>query len=377
MARLALHLQSLFNQFRPRIKRDIVPEPKPSTFPLPLDILFLIADELDPLPLRCLALTCRGVYFHLSPLFSRETLDDEDLLTLLLHLEKEVPCVYYCFACQRLHCWDPSWTKHNVQGYKVCKNKRRVRSCFHLDGYRLDHAFMRLVMNRHLYGASHGLPLESIKQNNQYVYSKDRIIHLQTWCARIIQDELILRSIKAIWHTHNDPAKLREFIDTRRRHILPCWHAYFHDAKAIKSRFGSDDRAARVVGMERPVNEVSDGYFTPCNQLTSFCQTCESDFETDIQFTKPPKGREGWVVKITGYHRLGDTRDPRCRRLKLFGRGWEADGERDLSKPSPRRLWLAAEAQDVGRKEEELRVRSRREHARMYNGQRDGVILWW
>ncbi|KAH6663287.1 hypothetical protein F5X68DRAFT_62236 [Plectosphaerella plurivora] len=236
---------------------------------------------------------------------------------------------------------------------------------------------MRLVMNRHLYGVSHGLPLESIKQNNQIVFSKDRIIYLQTWRAMIIQDELILRSISAIWHTHNDPAKLREFIDKRTRHFLPCWHTYAHDAKAVKDDFGSEEGAVRIAGMERPVDEVSDGYFTPCTRLTSCCKTCESDFETDIQFRKPPKGRKGWFVKITGFHRLGSTRDPRCRRLKVFERGWDADGQRDWSKPSPRRMWLAAERQDVGRKEEELKVRSYREYARMYHGQRDGVILWW
>ncbi|KAH7353927.1 hypothetical protein B0T11DRAFT_357267 [Plectosphaerella cucumerina] len=369
-------LRSLLSKLRRCFNRSIAEEAEPPTFPLPLDILFLIADELPPLPLRCLALTCKGVYFHLSPLFSREALSEEDKRTLLLDLEKEIPEVYYCFDCRRLHRWDPSWTIHNFRHHRPLGE--HYVSKLNLPGLRLDHPLMRLVMNRHLYGPAHGLELRSIEANNQIICSKERIIYLQTWRARIIHDELILRSVNTIWHTHNDPAKLREFIDKGGKEMVSCWHVCVRDTDPSNHRWGLETASDRVAGMQRPVDEVSEGYFAACDRLTSRCATCESDFETDIRWTKPPSGRKGWVVTITGYHRLGDTRDPMCPRLDLLDFRWfrVADRGRDPMQPSPRLWWLEAERQDPG-PSEKLRVRTRREHDFQIKGQRDGHTSWW
>lgn len=80
-------------------------------FPLesvPVDVLFMIADHLDPVAYMSLAMTCKPFYYLLH---NRGRLDGEDREAFVQQLERDVGDEkWYCHFCHRLHPFQPTWT---------------------------------------------------------------------------------------------------------------------------------------------------------------------------------------------------------------------------------------------------------------------------
>ena len=115
----------------------------------PTEIIQLILGHLPPESVAAFALTCRRFYLHLPS----APLNEEARLLLLVWIEKDISHLYLCYKCKDLHTWNQStWDP----GYE-----RHCRKREYVDRSVLRFTDGRLVINRHLYGKSHGPPLEA------------------------------------------------------------------------------------------------------------------------------------------------------------------------------------------------------------------------
>ena len=124
----------------------------PPTIPIfcPQEIIRLILDHLPPESVAAFALTCRRFYPHLPS----APLNEEARLLLLVWIEKDISHLYLCYECKDLHTWSQS--KWDAGYDRHCRKRTGANPSVSLrftDG--------RLVMNRHIYGKSHGPPLEA------------------------------------------------------------------------------------------------------------------------------------------------------------------------------------------------------------------------
>lgn len=162
---------------------------------VPLDIFLLIYDRLPVASRIAVALTCKSLFTSLYPAPKLPILGKEDLVDLLLLLEKDNPDYFLCFGCTRLRPLDPrqklGWWGHNYQvcgdeiehtwytdWYQVCGRSRRRN-------YREQHSEKvqplswrpqtkapevtfseaHLAMNRHLYGEPHGISFRTLQRH--------------------------------------------------------------------------------------------------------------------------------------------------------------------------------------------------------------------
>ncbi len=84
---------------------------------IPLDILLLVRDCLPVASRIALALTCKSFSTSLYPIYELPIPAREDLVDLLLLLEKDSPSYFICFDCRRLRLFDPrpnlGWRRHH------------------------------------------------------------------------------------------------------------------------------------------------------------------------------------------------------------------------------------------------------------------------
>ncbi|TDZ89681.1 hypothetical protein C8034_v003678 [Colletotrichum sidae] len=171
---------------------------------LPREVLFMIAEHLERPSQILLALTCKSLFTSLCPGRLFPKLDEKDLPSLLLQLEKENPNWSLCFGCTRLRPLRRD-SEGNLQGqlHPHCDSTLRLVRWSHslrlpkirrsgcrgaVDGFawietlslvtwrpavlgpgghvpEITFSEGHLVMNRHFYGPRFGLPtrhLESV-----------------------------------------------------------------------------------------------------------------------------------------------------------------------------------------------------------------------
>lgn len=88
----------------PRVKR---PSQHPTAFPLPPELVLMVFRYLPKVSGICLALTCRGLY---SGHFSESAdLHPDEKREFLLLVERDVPGLYFCHHCVKLHTWHGAW----------------------------------------------------------------------------------------------------------------------------------------------------------------------------------------------------------------------------------------------------------------------------
>lgn len=250
--------------------------------------------------------------------------------------------MYYCSSCIKLHRWDPDWNiDHQTGPRRRCKDLNYSGSGPRYDCRDISHELVRLVLNRHLYGPSHGLPLTSIEKDHRYIWEDYGVVQTHTTRARIIDGELFIRSTNTIWHDKGSAEELRYFVDLERDDRIQ------HEVTAgLRNYHWPHEHPRHFPEVRRPADEA-EGLFVECEQSLRSCTTCETDLETDLTWTGK---REGWTVRVVGYHRLGGCRDLAGERqggmfLSRIMRGDE--GGRDLSRPSVRSRWLAQDGRDA------------------------------
>lgn len=298
-------------------------------FPLPPEIVLLIIESLPTTAALCFALTCRASYYNFFP--QSLHLDSRDKRDFLIIIEKDVPGLYFCDVCIKLHPWKRKWS---VTDWTTVHSENCMRlHNFSLMGdfYALSYHCARLVMNRHLYGDSHGIPLRNIETDMRDYDPGYNVALRASWRSRIVDDELFLRTTYEIWHLHGNTSKLRQWVD--KSFLRICEHLFLGDHR--EDNWAS--RAREVSGM--------NGGFVECKAAVAKCRTCQTDYEISITW----QGKEGWIIRIVVYRQFGKCRSPFDTEWVLMTRRGPPPnllGQRDLAPGlrTARERWLQDKA---------------------------------
>ncbi|KAL6808437.1 hypothetical protein V8C40DRAFT_278835 [Trichoderma camerunense] len=157
----------------------------PSAFlDLPVEIIRLINNHLEAQWKIALALTCTHLKTVLFPKGNLPCLTKGELAEFLSTLSKDVPGAYFCWCCNRLRPlnseadWDGQNHRSTVQAFENSmwtngihrKGNLYLSPPYFLFAETPTICFMTayLVMNRHFYGASHGISLQSLQSSASY-----------------------------------------------------------------------------------------------------------------------------------------------------------------------------------------------------------------
>lgn len=151
---------------------------------MPVEILLDIKDCLEPQWQTALAVTCKRFMAVLFREGNLPCLTKGELAEFLSTLSKDVPHAYFCWCCNMLRLlnpeadWDGQNHRSTVQAIEnsMWTNGTNRRGNLYLSPPYFLFAetpticFMTayLVMNRHFYGASHGISLQSLQSSASY-----------------------------------------------------------------------------------------------------------------------------------------------------------------------------------------------------------------
>lgn len=218
---------------------------------------------------------------------------------LLLMLEKDIASLYYCHYCVKLHRWHKSWGDPRrtwIQEKLPCKQHllrdflRIPLTCY----FPYHHA--RLVMNQHLYGAKHGLSYRKFEKRTSIRFDSHRIVNSKSSQTRIVDDKLLVLSVRTISHSQGDPKVLRFHIESLA--YQPCEHLTLN--RGCPSY-------APVQLPELAKDKTAPGHFAPCEQSLGSRTFCLTDYSIDITWGGT---RKGYLIKLFVYHQIGDCRSP-------------------------------------------------------------------
>jgi len=323
-----MFLSGLISSLR---KKDSPAATPPTGFcTLPRDILLCIADALSPETRICLALTCRGLYasLFLKPERPGLRLDAGEKQALLLLIEKDVPSLHYCYSCVKLRPWE------HLRRYAisctyypkpVCSSRDK-HDHFLVSGYFLYHTCARLVMTRRI-------PLSCIETEHFHLCKPYNVGKLQTWRAKIIEDELFLCTAYTIRQMDGNAGKLRQYFDLIGEEFCPHLRSY---PSYVIPHLSHTHR------IRQTDNPCDGSCFVACSATIERCTTCQTDFDIDIAW----RGHEGWVVKIVAYRKLGKCLDPSeesWRSITAARFDTSHKGKRDFNQPGVRERWLEDE----------------------------------
>lgn len=198
-------------------------------------------------------------------------------------------------------------------------------------------------MNRHLFGAPNGLPLENLHRRFVEFKVHDGRPWTQDLTAKIVDDELFLQAIHVFYgpdsadfgtatgHQHHyicphiitaSPpgynfyglGEISELKDHRLHRLIPC-----RDVLQYCSRCLTDFQITieRVKGCERPLGTVPT---TPQTGFVSDGNQVHRCYEVEPH--KSPH-EAGWQITIVAYHQFGSCRSPQDWKWKAFSRGVE------------------------------------------------------
>lgn len=250
----------------------------------------MIQQHMSVAAILSLALTCRTLHqLMFRSVAAISVADKEEFLQVL---EKDNPDSYFCHHCVKLHKWQPCWFRF-YKGHSeksVIFGRRCFRSNWYLAElrYALPYAVARVVMNRHLYGAKHGMPSSKIEMREYRTQRHDGVQMRDSWQARIVDDQLLLCSDLTISHVRGDEIILRDFITHSGPHI--CAHCY---------------HVSELVGSctSRPPEDS----LAHCDQVVRSCPFCMTDFCVDVGWHGISLG---WTIRIVAYRNLGAVRSP-------------------------------------------------------------------
>lgn len=196
-----------------------------------LELILDISEYLPTVAVCAFALTCRPYYHALRPRLlelrsrHRSYCGREEFLQLL---ERDLPGLYYCHACLRFHRVQKHRGSCGISEecpYRDLSDFRHRRP-FDISGH-LRFQEARLLMNRHLYGPSHGFALQ---KSTQHTWQTPQIQggHIRrhfTRALRILDDELYLLTTCTVKHSSGDIAQLRRSFECSKLFRL-CSHVW-------------------------------------------------------------------------------------------------------------------------------------------------------
>ncbi|KAI0443394.1 hypothetical protein F4803DRAFT_574454 [Xylaria telfairii] len=309
----------------------------------PAEVFLLISNQLSVDALAALSLTCRSFYIILK---SRIQLRGPNREALLLLLEKDLgDKLYYCHFCSRLHPFSPTWTPvdanlaaRKIQSccYECCSARGQAFSLSNLCHYSIGYHLVRLVMNRHLFGAPSGLPLDNLHRRFVEFKPYGARPWTQDWSAWIVDNELFLRAI----HVFSGPGAatghqnhylcphiitamppgydfhwldvILELGDHRLDRLIPCRDILRHCSRCLTD---FQITIERVKGCERPPGTMPT---TP--QRSSVGDRNQAHHSCEIESQKTPHVA-GWQITIVAYHQFGSCRSPQDWKWKALAPG--------------------------------------------------------
>jgi hypothetical protein len=155
-------------------------------------------------------------------------------------------------------------------------------------------------MNRHLYGESHGPPLEAFNRTTS-TYNYDGVKEEHCRSARIIGDELYFKVTIQLYHGTGRARVLREHIDRARfLNRLICKHVAFT---------AEGSHGYRTPDLDKPLGSTE--LFVPVTGPLKSCRHCYTDFCIDVEWHPlTSEATKGWLITITRWHQLGKFRSP-------------------------------------------------------------------
>jgi hypothetical protein len=266
-------------------------------FALPSEIILMIASHMDNPSRLALALTNRRIYSLCCN--ERLPLNLAEKEKLLLLLEKDIATLYFCHRCVKLHHWHRRWSRSICPWYEETMPCKRSG----LDRLYLPHVhsipyyYARLVMNRHLYGPTHGPPITKLEERADSLYYSNGVVKTVTQHARIINGQLYILSVISMSHSRGDSVLLRDQINKTNTSVCP------HLTMASTSWPGyAPSQLPELVE-----NSAAPSRFQLCQQAFGSCVFCLTDYNIEISWQGTKKGH---VVKVFVYRRLGDCRSP-------------------------------------------------------------------
>ncbi|KAJ3546085.1 hypothetical protein NM208_g2181 [Fusarium decemcellulare] len=287
-------IRHLFRPDRPKASED----PRGDLKVFPDEIILTIADHLPGSSLALLGLTCRPFHQLFSRYMPTRTLvprrEQENFWQIL---ERDIGNLYFCHECVKPHRWD-TWGKR--LGYAALRLSvgpcvfRWRYSCHPQPELIIPFPYAHLIINRHLYGPLHGLPVSKVEQNACTTRLENGGRLRKTVQGRIINDELFLKKSLEIWHVGGEDLQLREIIS--RQYFNVCKHAWIGP--------NSFDFYA-IPEVSRPLE-----WFRACKDALGSCYDCLTDYSLSIAWGEAEGQQKGWLVSITSYHQLGSCRSP-------------------------------------------------------------------
>lgn len=267
-------------------------------FALPAEITLIISSQLDVTSRLSLSLTCRTLYSVCFP--ERVLQDTAEKEQLLLLLERDLPTHYFCHLCVKLHRWRGSWSRspYSWQAHRLPCRGEWGYSLHSPASHTICYRYARLIMNRHLYGSLHGLPLQSLESQEKNISFYGGIVKTTSRRVRIVDDQLLLLATISLSHPKGDTAFLRRYLDLKRWEHRVCPHITMGDDC-------SDYGSVQVPELVKP--EATSEHFQPCNQGLGSCPFCLTDYAIDITWQGD---RKGYLINVLIYSQLGDCRSP-------------------------------------------------------------------
>ncbi|CAM1501667.1 Fc.00g036510.m01.CDS01 [Cosmosporella sp. VM-42] len=310
---------------------------------IPVDLLFMIFDLLPPVAAITLSLTCKSLFatFSQAGRLQNVLASSEDWTAFLLCLERDIPNHYLCFGCMKLRDFYPfhklAWRgqKHRDCGREALRRLgpiRGIRPAMEVmvqlhswrpeaGGPEVAFSEAHLVMNRHLYGDRHGLPIKTL----EYSYSGEndaRGVHLyfppgysppsfprpqdpttpwkfiQNTTAKIINNELFLARLHRVSAPPMSAYLFEKFINSLGWPI--CHHL------VCSAGFLAPDQPKTPWRKCIPQLHYQDP-FRPRDSRRGFggCSDCFTDYMVSMQGSN---GKSNWTFELTTYHRLGSCR---------------------------------------------------------------------
>ena len=277
------------------ILRPMSAAPTLGAFALPNEIILQITSHLPLSSSTSLALTCRTLY---RSCFPGQVLDPKPKEALLLLLEKDIPSLYFCHYCVKLHPWHRRWSRSLTPWYQSSlpcqrsfQNQLWLAATCHIPYY-----YARVVMNRHFYGDGHGPLPRSLEPRVCRCYHLDDVVSTQTQAVRIIDDELIVLSVMRVEHTRGNAVGLRQHIDDMGGSV--CAHLTLQTGRPSYAPVQVPE--LRGEGTTSPV-------FRLCNGARGSCALCLIDYSIDISW----RGEQnGYLIEVKVYRQLGGCRSP-------------------------------------------------------------------
>lgn len=277
------------------------PRTQTSTLRLPPEIIDIILEQLPPESVVSFVLTCRAFYAaHMSQSLR---LAPPARTTLLLWLEKDVAGLYFCHLCDKLHPWRPQSYSYQIPTYNgACKHRYDTRNGW-VSGLTFSYEYhvARLAMNRHLYGASNGPPLERLQLRHAFRGGLHDTKMEESWQARILEGELYLYATITLHQRRGNVGVIKMDTPHYMFEYLICPHL---------TAVGGQSRLRYFIPELNQSAVVPDCFGNVLGPVRS-CPQCFTDYQMDITWQDVRRrGRSRWSIKIQKWHQLGSCRFP-------------------------------------------------------------------